>query len=177
MKRKSLTPTLCPTPHDCNGMDYCIDQMCKMQKWPTGGKGAESAVPPPRPWSRSPMSSSNKKSEYSKHAFDTSMLSIKDQIIHKWKKNNLFEPKRRSSEPIGPSCNDIKNHRSDIISTAEGLCTDEKANEIYNKLETCICNPNNNNSGLSGGAIAGIIIGSVVGLALLIFLIYKSKRK
>jgi hypothetical protein len=163
--------TFCPTPHDCSDIDYCVDQMCKMQKWPTGGKGGESAVPPPRPQSRWPMSSSNKKSEYSKHA---PFLGRR----YKWKKNNLREQHSPLQDSqLRRSCNDIKNHRSDIISTAEGLqCTHEKANEIYNKLETCICNPNNN-SELSGGAIAGIVVGSVVGLALIIFLIYKFKRK
>ena len=78
-----------------------------------------------------------------------------------------------------PTCKDMKNinNRSNFIKDISFWCNHVQANKIYNELENCICNPNNNNSGLSGGAIAGIVVGSVVGLALIIFLIYKFKRK
>ena len=85
--------------------------------------------------------------------------------------------------PLPPTCKVVKSDKSKFISSLlkqPTLCSRVQATELYNKLENCICNPNNDNSGLSGGAIAGIVTGSVVGLALIIFLIWyvhKHNRK
>ena len=80
-----------------------------------------------------------------------------------------------------PPCSQLYSKKSNAIKWFEQTpmpnCSSQDANHIYNEILNCVgCNPTNN-SGLSGGAIAGIVVGSVVGLALIIFLIYKYKRK
>ena len=79
-----------------------------------------------------------------------------------------------------PPCSQIYSERPNAINSFEQtpmFCSPQDANYIYNEILNCVgCKPPNN-SGLSGGAIAGIVVGSVVGLALIIFLIYKYKRK
>ena len=58
-------------------------------------------------------------------------------------------------------------------------CTPNQITDLWNNIERCtLCSSGGtNNSELSGGAIAGIVVGSVIGLALITFLIYKYKHK
>ena len=84
--------------------------------------------------------------------------------------------KKISHPPCSIISSDKSSNINDLIKNED--CTLSEANYLYNKVLNCVgCKQKGNGGGLSGGAIAGIVVGSVVGLALIIFLIYKFKKK